>query len=289
MKHLLTVCFVFISLSARAQGTDIFGNPVALPSKKVEAANKGQLNHTDAKGLKQGPWEKFYQNGRPAYNATFRDDKPVGIMTRYYPSGKTKVRIDYGTAGETGNAEIFNENGNVIARGLYRQNQKDSIWVFYYASGEVPGAVSAKEQYKMGIKHGKSTIFYPNGRVAEEVTWADGKKEGLWLQFYESGKIKMESGNRNDNPHGPYKYYFENGKQEVNGLYQDGLENGNWTFYKEDGKFDYELEFEKGSLKNSDAIDKRLQEQLQNWEQNKDKLRDPEKLINDPDAMMLLR
>lgn len=267
----------------------MFGNPLPTPQKKTDAANKGQLNHTDEKGLKQGPWEKLYANGRPAYKATFKDNNPVGMLTRYYTSGKVKVRIDYGSTGESGRAEIFTESGLVMAKGLYRNNQKDSTWVFYYTSGAAPGAVSAKEEYKMGAKHGKTTIFYPNGRVAEELTWANGKKEGTWLQFYESGKIKMESGNKNDMMDGPYKYYFENGKQEINGLYKDGLEEGRWTFYKEDGKFDYELVFEKGVLKNKDEIDKKLQEQLQNWELNKDKLRDPEKLVNDPDAMMLLR
>jgi antitoxin component YwqK of YwqJK toxin-antitoxin module len=286
MKYCLALISILLpALGLYAQSTDMFGNKVPPPANKVNAANRGDLNRTDEKGLKQGPWEKLYQNGRPAYKATFKDDKPIGLLTRFYTSGKTKVRIDYGETGEKGQAEILNESGNVIARGIYRNNLKDSTWLFYYASGPI----SAIEQYKMGVKDGKTTIFYTNGRVAEELTWVNGKKNGSWLQFYESGKIKMESFNTDDKIHGSYKYYFENGKQEINGLYFNGLEDGHWTIYSEDGKLSNSFEYEKGTLKNREVIEKKMQDQLLELEKNKDKLRDPEKLIDDPDAMMLLR
>ena len=47
--------------------------------------------YADAKGLKQGLWEKRYTDGTTLYKATFKNNKPVGEYTRYYPNGKMSV------------------------------------------------------------------------------------------------------------------------------------------------------------------------------------------------------
>jgi antitoxin component YwqK of YwqJK toxin-antitoxin module len=285
MKYLLLFAFVASTLSLYAQGTDMFGSPRVAPTKQATAASKGELNRTDEKGLRQGPWEKLYENGRPAYKATFKDGKPVGIMTRYYTSGKVKVSIDFGATGDKGYAQIFNEAGNVLAKGIYRENQKDSTWTYFYPSGNV----ASVETFVNGLKNGKNTIYYTNGRVAEELIWVDGKKEGTWLQFYESGKIKLESSNKADQIDGGYRFYFENGKIEINGLFVSGLEQGVWSFHLPDGKLSHEITFKNGIAENSQQDAEKFSRQLSEWEQNKEKLRDPEKLVNDPEAAIMLR
>jgi hypothetical protein len=37
-----------------------------------------QVNHTDAKGRKQGAWVKTYESGKKRYEGAFKDDVPVG-------------------------------------------------------------------------------------------------------------------------------------------------------------------------------------------------------------------
>jgi antitoxin component YwqK of YwqJK toxin-antitoxin module len=285
MRYLLFFALVASTFTLYSQGTDMFGSPRPAPVKQAEAASKGELNRTDEKGLRQGPWEKLYENGRPAYKATFKDGKPVGTMTRYYSSGKVKVSIDFGAIGDKGYAQIYNEAGNVLAKGIYRDNQKDSTWTYFYPSGKV----ASVETFVNGVKNGKNTIYYTNGRVAEELTWVDGKKEGTWLQFYESGKIKLESSNKADKIEGGYRFYFENGKVEINGLFVNGLEQGLWSFYLPDGKLNHEITFNNGIAENSQQDAEKFSRQLAEWEQNKEKLRDPEKMVNDPEAAIMMR
>jgi antitoxin component YwqK of YwqJK toxin-antitoxin module len=90
--------------------------------------------------------------------------------------------------------------------------------------------------------------------------------------------------------HGDYTYYFENGKKEIVGKYYQGLEDGKWVFYKaEDGKQDYIMDYDKGVLKNQAELDERNNKELQDLQKNKDQLVDPEKVRDDPDAVMQTR
>ncbi|MGJ8661293.1 MAG: hypothetical protein ACSHXL_04590, partial [Bacteroidota bacterium] len=48
-----------------------------------------QLNVTDKQGRKQGNWQKAYpKSSALEYKGTFKDNKPVGVFTYYYPSNK---------------------------------------------------------------------------------------------------------------------------------------------------------------------------------------------------------
>ena len=58
-------------------------------------ASIAQVNQVDAKGLKQGPWQKNYPGTKVnMYEGNFKDDKPVGRFIYRYESGKLKAVID---------------------------------------------------------------------------------------------------------------------------------------------------------------------------------------------------
>ncbi|MCK4749060.1 MAG: hypothetical protein KAT15_18535 [Bacteroidales bacterium] len=57
-------------------------------------------NQTDNQGRKQGHWKKSYPNGELMYRGFFRDDRPVGLMERFYDDGKLRAVLDY--KGKTG-------------------------------------------------------------------------------------------------------------------------------------------------------------------------------------------
>ena len=48
-----------------------------------------------------------------------------------------------------------------------------------------------------GIKIGKWTTWYYNGRKGSEVTYKDGEKDGLWTDWYENGQ-KWDEGTYKD-------------------------------------------------------------------------------------------
>ena len=59
-----------------------------LISGVVVAQNK--LNQVDAQGKKQGFWTKKDAEGKLIYEATFKDDKPIGEMKRFHRTENLK-------------------------------------------------------------------------------------------------------------------------------------------------------------------------------------------------------
>ncbi len=80
--------------------------------------------------------------------------------------------------------------------------------VKYYSNGLIKEIQHYDEN---GKKHGKFTVWYPNGK----------KK---WIEYYTHG-VK----------NGKYVYWNQNGNKLIEGYYKDGLADGTWKFYDENG------------------------------------------------------
>ena len=73
-----------------------------------------QVNQKDAKGQKQGVWNKKYPGSNSLiYKGQFKDDKPTGTFTYYYVSSKIKAVITYSGNSERAFAEYYHENGQI--------------------------------------------------------------------------------------------------------------------------------------------------------------------------------
>ena len=49
------------------------------------------FNQTDKQGKKQGFWKGKYEKGALKYTAFFKDDKPRGLMKRYFEDSTLKA------------------------------------------------------------------------------------------------------------------------------------------------------------------------------------------------------
>ncbi|MCU4164709.1 toxin-antitoxin system YwqK family antitoxin [Carboxylicivirga caseinilyticus] len=278
-RFLSALVIIFCALNMNAQVTDVFGNKI--PAKKKEVVPvPDNYNQTDAKGLKQGPWEKRYTNGAPLYKAIFKDDKPVGEYIRYYPNGKMSLRIIYDESGLNGKAEMFNEAEELTSSGNFVGKNKDGKWIFY-SSKDV---IASTEEYKNNKPHGETIIYYPGGQIAESYTSVNGMKHGPWLKFFKSGAPMLKANYVNDKLEGSYLYYYESGQLEIEANYKNNLEDGKWTFFHQDGKVNYELKYSKGTLLNPEVLDAIRAAEQADFEKNKGKIKDPEKMQNNPEG-----
>lgn len=266
----------------------------------LEDIQKQQLNRVDENGVKQGVWKKVYPNGKPAYEVFFRNGKPVGEYKRYHRNGKLKALLNYDENGEHATAQLFDDSGNLIAEGFYFGQKKDSVWHFYSvdknlarAEGELknlrvkPGKIRyivAEEKYDKGQETGVWKSFYPSGVVAQTIEWADGKENGDFKQFHPNGKPKMEAKMKDGKRHGLVFFYYPNGSINVHGYYYQDKRHGKWTYYSTKGKEDKVIEYEYGEIVNGEKLEDEETEQLRKFEENRHKLKDPEKYINNPDA-----
>ena len=89
-----------------------------------------QLNQTDAKGRKQGPWQKTYPGTSVLqYKGTFLNDKPVGTFVYNFESGVKQAELVHGLPGGSTSALLFYENGQLLADGFYKAEKKDSYGI----------------------------------------------------------------------------------------------------------------------------------------------------------------
>ncbi|MCC5918953.1 MAG: toxin-antitoxin system YwqK family antitoxin [Cryomorphaceae bacterium] len=192
-----------------------------------------QLNRIDDKGRKQGAWKKYHKDGKIVrYEGQFKDDIPVGTFRYYFPTGKLFTEnVFRGTTGVCYSVQYTNK-GEVIAEGLYKKGEKDSVWTFYDRHFNV----ISREEYKMGVLHGRKITYYEDGKVLESVHYENGEKNGPFTQYYENGKVHIKGTYANDQMHGEVRIFTFHGKKMAVGNYANGLKHENWIYFNDDGR-----------------------------------------------------
>jgi antitoxin component YwqK of YwqJK toxin-antitoxin module len=221
MKNMLLFCLVLCGFGISAQSA---------------------ANAKDAQGRRHGLWEKLHDNGKTRYSGRFEHGTPVDTFKYYFFNGQLQtVNIFRGKSGVCWSTQ-FGEKKILAAEGLYRKNQKDSIWTYYNQAGKV----IAREIFVAGVRHGQALKYHPNGKVAESVIYIEGSLEGEWVQYYDSGKRMSEGTYHKNELHGEVTYFFSSGKPRSRGSYASGLMNGVWYFFTSDLKLDHKEDWSYG-------------------------------------------
>ncbi len=236
------------------------------------AGQNDTINQTDAKGQKQGYWEKRSQDGTLIYQGHFINDKPVGEMRRYYETGELKAILYYKENCDYVKTCIYYDTGEIAGEGIYYKNVKDSLWKYY---SYYTGAITSTEMYSKGVKQGMERKFYPNGKVSEEIEWSNNIKHGAWNQYFDDGTLKMKSFYTNNKVNGPYLFYWPNGTLYIKGNYINNKRDGKWLFYTDEGALKTEIDYKNGKAENEDEIIARDQEFFKMVEENIGKFEEP--------------
>jgi len=185
-----------------------------------------QINQKDAKGLKQGVWQKTYPNSNVLiYKGQFKNDVPIGEFYYYYPTGEVRAIIEHIPNSKRSYGFYYHKNKELMSEGPFWDQKKDSVWVNYNAQGLVIGT----EEYKEDKLNGKRVLFYL--RSQEEA----GKMDVLSISNYQDSLL-----------HGEFKEFFSNGKTKKVGSYFKGLETGEWLEYDMNGKLIGKLRYKNG-------------------------------------------
>lgn len=170
-----------------------------------------QVNQVDAKGRKQGPWQKLYPDGKVLqYKGQFKDDVPVGNFYYFYPGGEVRAVIENVPNTKRSYGTYYFVNREVMAFGAFYDQKKDSIWINYNNQG----LIMSTEEFKNDKLNGARIVFYLDGQELE------GKLNPYSIAFY-----------KDDVLNGEYKELFSNGKLKLKGNYVDGNKEGEWIEY----------------------------------------------------------
>lgn len=231
------------------------------------------FNQTDARGLKQGYWKKYYPNGNLMYQGFFKNDKPTGEMKRYFESGNLKALLIFDEQTEYSSAKIYYEDGTLASDGFYANSKKDSVWNYYSYYDK---QLKSRETYRKGMKHGFSSEYYPGGSCFEKTEWKNNLKEGIREQYFEDGSVRLKAKFMHGKLSGNYIVYYSNGRPMVKGQYEDDKREGNWVYFNENGSVNHVISFSGGKPLNKDVLTRQQQEFFRKIEENIGKFKEPE-------------
>ncbi len=217
MKILSTVFFLLISLGSFSQ-----------------------MNQVDAKGKKQGEWGKTYPKSIVyQYRGQFKDDKPVGTFTYFYPNKKVKAIVKHDANSSRSVANMYHDNGQIMSMGIYIAGKKDSVWMNFGPSGRL----SNTETYKADSLHGKKVIYYVPEDINDkrrivlgEYNYVNGTMDGAFKEYFDSGGIKQTGQYVNGRRHGEWITYQPGGQKLMFDRYKNGIKHGWFIAYDATGK-----------------------------------------------------
>lgn len=233
MKSFITLLIIVISSA----------NSIA---QRYQLFKGDTINRVDAKERKQGLWRKYYSNDTLFSEGYYKDGKHIGTFYTFHRNGQRQSVLKFRGLTEISDATLYNDSAQLIAKGKYIDNKKDSIWVYYNGS---TGKINSEEIYKKGIKEGLWKIYYSNGTVAETEVYKSGKKNGPYKKYFENGKLRFQGNMVNDQLEGKVTLYFSDGGVWQQGIYKSGDKNGMWTTFKGDGTIEKQEEYIGGILK----------------------------------------
>jgi antitoxin component YwqK of YwqJK toxin-antitoxin module len=241
------------------------------------------VNQVDAQGRKQGFWTKKDAQGRLLYQATFKDDLPVGEMKRFHPNGKIKALMNFTEGSKVSEAKLFDELGHKIAEGKYLNQKKTGEWN-YFLNDKIVGT----ENYENGEKNGLSKRWFSTGQLLEEANWKNGKLDGMYRTYFQNGKVYLECKYKMGLRNGPFKTFFTDGTPELDAFYTNDVQDKSWLYYNEKGELLYTLKYDKGVLLNPEVQDSINAARVDAFKTKEDNIPDPEKYMQNPEEYMRL-
>ncbi|THF52707.1 hypothetical protein E6C50_00405 [Flavobacterium supellecticarium] len=191
-----------------------------------------EINKTDDKGQRHGLWKGIYEDTKyPRYEGTFDHGKETGVF-KYFDNTKAGPVIgtrDFSANDGSNYSIFFDQKGNKVSEGKIVNKEHEGEWKIYHKGGK---PVMTLEYYKNGKLDGIRKTFYPNGAIAEEVTYVNGVKQGIYKKYSDKGVVIEETGYFNDQFDGPSIYRNAANEVTVRGQFKNGKKSGIWKFYE---------------------------------------------------------
>ena len=200
---------------------------------------QNNFNKLDEKGKKNGPWKGIYEDTKNLkYEGTFEHGKEVGLFI-FFDNTKTKKVIatrEFNPKDNSAYTIFYDQNKNKVSEGKVVNKLFEGRWNYYHKASK---AIMTIENYANGKLEGLRSVFYPNGKIAEEINYKNNLKEGICKRYTENGIVIEESAYKNNEYNGTTTFKDSDGNLISKGNFVDGKKAGVWHFY-EKGKLSKE-------------------------------------------------
>lgn len=191
------------------------------------------FNKLDEKGEKHGLWKGVYADTKNTkYEGTFEHGKEVGTFT-FFDNTKSKRVIatrEFDPKDNSAYTIIFDQLKNKVSEGKVVNKLSEGLWIYYH---KAPKVIMATENYSKGKLEGLRSVFYPNGKIAEEILFKNNLKNGAYKRYTESGIIIEESNYKNNEFDGLAIFRdADDGAIVSKGKFVNGKKAGIWQFFQ---------------------------------------------------------
>lgn len=190
-----------------------------------------EFNKVDAKGKKEGLWKGTYEvSKRPRYEGTFSHGKETGIFKFFDDTKKGDIVATRDFSANDGSAYtiFYDQKKNKVSEGKVIGKNYEGEWKYYHKAST---AVMTIENYKNGKLEGPRTVYYPNGKVAEEMTYKNGLKDGIYKKTAVNETLLEQSTYKNNEYNGDAVFYDSDGTVASKGKFLNGKKVGMWQFF----------------------------------------------------------
>jgi antitoxin component YwqK of YwqJK toxin-antitoxin module len=207
-------------------------------------------NVLDSNGKKDGLWKGVYaESKRPKYEGTFSHGKEVGLF-KFFDDTKAGSLIatrEFNANDLTAYTTFYDQKNNKVSEGKVVNRLFEGQWKYYHQASTV---VMTLENYSKGKLEGLRSVFYINGKIAEEQMYKNNQKNGLYKKYAENGVILEQSNYKNDKYDGLAVFKDPDDSVVSKGKFTNGKKSGIWQFYKK-GKLEKEV-----NMSNPEAVSK---------------------------------
>ena len=194
------------------------------------------FNKLDEKGKKHGLWKGFFEESkRPRYEGTFVHGKETGIFN-FYDDTKAKSVIatrEFNPKDNSAYTIFYDQDKNKVSEGKVVNKLFEGQWKYYHQASKV---IMTIENYTNGKLEGLRTVFYPSGKIAEEISYKNNLKDGIYKKYTEKGIVLEESFFKNNDYNGLAIFKDTDGNVVSKGQFVNGKKAGIWQFFEKGKK-----------------------------------------------------
>jgi hypothetical protein len=186
--------------------------------------------------MKNGKGIIYYEDfkDKKKYDGTFNNDTFHGFGTYYNERGNVLYNGEYKNGKKNGKGTQYYEDGKDIMKydGYFNNDYFDGTGIYYYKNGNK----KYDGNWKTSIYDGIGTSFYENGNKNYKGHWSNGKKKTPKTTENQGTKNADEKTFEKDTQ------YYNNFKNTIQyeGDFDDNEYNGKGILYYESGKKKYE-------------------------------------------------
>ena len=132
------------------------------------------------KGLKEGTWIGYYDNGNTRYTGDYSEGNKSGLWKFYSRDGSVENTESYISGQLDGEAKSYNEDHILLSVSTYRTGKLIRV-VYYDRNGKITGE-SGDDSGNFDLKG-----YYIDGKLNYTGAVKDGNYDGQFVYYFHNG------------------------------------------------------------------------------------------------------